>query len=280
MAYPDVPVWLEMARLARDMTFSAAQSVLPHPELSAIRRHGLFIGAPRNGHSLIGSLLDAHPDMVIAHELGVPKYLAAHFSRRQIQCLLLANSRRHARQGRSHIHYSHAVPGQWQGRYRELQVLGDKHGEGFLLSVRARPWLIQQAITTLRPACFIHVVRNPHDAIASVVSSSKRGQSVEGAIRYFESLYATLEQVKAQIEPGFLYEFRFEDFLAAPREQLRQLCGFLQVEADVDYLDACASIVLDEVTDHRGLVQWEPDSLGRVAALMARHDCFAGYRLD
>ncbi len=28
-----------------------------------------FIGYPRSGHTLIGSLLDAHPEMVIAHEL-------------------------------------------------------------------------------------------------------------------------------------------------------------------------------------------------------------------
>ena len=131
MAYPDVPIWLELARLGRDFSWSGIKAMLPNRDLSGIERYCLFMGAPRTGHSLIGSLLDAHPEMVIAHELGVPKYKAAHFSKRQIALLLLSNSGQHAASGRKHIHYSHAVENQWQGRYRRLRVLGDKHGEGF-----------------------------------------------------------------------------------------------------------------------------------------------------
>ncbi len=35
----------------------------------------MFIGYPRSGHSLIGSLLDAHPNIIISHELNVLKKL-------------------------------------------------------------------------------------------------------------------------------------------------------------------------------------------------------------
>lgn len=37
----------------------------------------MFIGYPRSGHSLIGFLLDAHPSMIIAHELHVLKHINA-----------------------------------------------------------------------------------------------------------------------------------------------------------------------------------------------------------
>ena len=39
--------------------------------LGQVRSFCLFIGYPRSGHSLVGSLLDAHPDIAIAHEVNV-----------------------------------------------------------------------------------------------------------------------------------------------------------------------------------------------------------------
>jgi hypothetical protein len=35
----------------------------------------LFIGYPRSGHSLIGSLIDAHPHAALGHELDLLKYV-------------------------------------------------------------------------------------------------------------------------------------------------------------------------------------------------------------
>ena len=42
--------------------------------LSQLERFCLFVGYPRSGHSLVGSLLDAHPDIAISHELHVLRY--------------------------------------------------------------------------------------------------------------------------------------------------------------------------------------------------------------
>ena len=53
----------------------------------------MFIGYPRSGHSLIGVLLDAHPNTIISHELGALKYLHTGFSKGQIYHLLLEKSR-------------------------------------------------------------------------------------------------------------------------------------------------------------------------------------------
>lgn len=280
MAYPDVPIWLELTRLGRDFALSGASLLRPRPEFSNLDRYCFFVGAPRNGHSLVGALLDAHPQALIAHELGAPKYLAAHFGRRQVLALLAANSRRSAANGRPHIHYSHAVPGQWQGRFRELRVMGDKHGEGFLLSVQARPWLTRALVERFDPAFFIHVVRNPYDAIASVAGSSKRGQSPAAAVAYFETLYATLEGVQGQIEADRLHLLRFEALLADPREALISTCNYLGLDAPSDYLDACAAIVLPEPEDHRGLVNWPGELRRRVDDMIDRHDFLQGYRFD
>ena len=85
-----------------------------------------FIGYPRSGHTLIGSLLDAHPQAMIADELDALRYNQAGFSRRQIFYLLLRNSRISAAGGRERTGYHYRVPGQWQGRFEKLRVIGDK----------------------------------------------------------------------------------------------------------------------------------------------------------
>jgi len=280
LAYPDIPIWLELSRLGRDFVFSGGRSLFPQKALAEICRYCLFMGAPRNGHSLVGSMLDAHRNVVMAHELGVPKYMAAHFSVRQLQLLLIANSQQHAARGRRHIDYSHAIPGQWQGRFESLRVIGDKHGEGFLLSVQARPWLVQVLIERLDPLYFIHVVRNPFDAIASVVDSTKRKISLEQGVSYFERLYETLMQVQDQLAPGRLHELRFEDLQSHPREQLAMVCQFLDVDPTVDYLDACASIMLTELPDHRNRVHWDDASRQKVNALIKKYSFLSGYAFE
>jgi len=280
VAYPETPIWLELARLGRDFAFSGVRSLFPQQALSQIRRQCLFMGAPRNGHSLVGAMLDAHRNVIIAHELGVPKYLVAHFSLRQTQLLLIANSRHYAARGRKHIHYSHAVRDQWQGRFERLQVIGDKHGEGFLLSVQARPWLAQAVIERLDPLYFIHVIRNPFDAIASVVTSTKRGQSLERAVTYFERLYETLSEVQDEVAPGRLHEVSFEEFCCHPQKELDKICQFLGVEPSSDYLDACASIVLNHLEDHRGQVEWDDACRQRVEVLIQKHPFLSGYTFD
>ena len=163
-------------------------------------------------------------------------------------------------------------------------MIGDKHGEGFLLSVQARPWLADAVINTMSQAghelCFVHVVRNPYDAIASVATSAKRGRSLDQAIDYFEGLYKVLQPLRQRLGPEQLCEIRFEEFRADPRARLARACAFLGCEASDGYLDACASIMLDELEDHRGRIQWSAESRDRVAAMIDRYPFLTGYRFE
>src|SRR4051812_27120158 len=59
-----------------------------------VRKYCMFIGYPRSGHSLIGSLLDAHSNAIIAHELDALKFIGAGCDKNQLYQLLLDNSRR------------------------------------------------------------------------------------------------------------------------------------------------------------------------------------------
>ena len=100
-----------------------------------VKKYVLFIGHARSGHSIVGSLLDAHPEVIISHEFGsgwefwknetvtgrnLRKYIFffnihknsqfnAYFGRRAP--LSFINEGEHT--------YIYHVPGQWQGQYRD-----------------------------------------------------------------------------------------------------------------------------------------------------------------
>ena len=63
-----------------------------------------------------------------AHELDALRFLEAGFSERQLYYLLVENSRLFTRHGRKWGRYSYAVPGQRQGEFTQLRVIGDNQG--------------------------------------------------------------------------------------------------------------------------------------------------------
>ena len=135
---------------------------MPYPDLRAFC---LFASYGRSGHSLVGSLLDAHPDVVIAHEANALRLVAEGMKRDELYQTLLDNSHRSFERGRRQSGYSYVVEGQWQGRYRTLLVIGDKSG-GRTTKLIERTGLRRFARTVGLPLRIIHQTRNPYDIIA------------------------------------------------------------------------------------------------------------------
>lgn len=242
----------------------------------------MFIGYPRSGHSLIGALLDAHPNMIIAHELGALKYIHAGFSKRQIYHLLREKSLKFAGTGRKGINYSYLVPNQWHGRYKDLQIIGDKHGEAATLRLQARPQLLQRLRNVIdERITLIHVIRNPYDSIKTISLKTKRfKQSLKKSTEYYFSLCNTVMKIKKQIETNDLFELKHEDFIDDPKFYLKGLCNFLGVESSGDYLDDCASIVFKSSHKSRYDVQWSQELIDFVKTNIEKYSFLHGYTFN
>jgi len=241
-----------------------------------------FIGPSRSGKSLTSSLLDAHPAMIIANDLGVLKYIYARFSQRQIYYLLLENSRSFARaEGISHG-YSYKVPNQYQGTFRDLRVIGDDHGVGAILRLRERPWLLQRLREVVSVNTkFVQVARNPYDNISAIVMESKRLKlDLESSIEHFFFLCGAVADTKRQIESSELFELRYESLVESPRICLGNLCRFLGVEVSTDYLSDCASIVFGSPRKSRYDVQWGRELIDIVRERMEHFSFLHGYSYD
>jgi hypothetical protein len=270
-------LWLHRLKKVKFLVSGYWRGLREREALKDVETYCMFIGYPRSGHSLIGFLLDAHPDMVIALELHALYYLQLGVSRLHLYGLLLERSHLWAEKYRGEWQgYSYKVPNQWQGRFRKLRVIGDKKGDGTVLFLSRKPELLHRLRRTVNTKIkFIHVVRNPYDNIATI--SVRNKIDLWDTIALYSSLCETIAKLKRQIDSADLYEVRFESFVEQPRIHLAALCRFLGVECSDDYLDDCASIVFKSPRKTRHRIEWNPESIAVVKDKINQFPFLSGY---
>jgi len=153
----------------------------------------MFIGYQRSSHSLVGAILDAHPEIIIPGEFDLmtrwKKYQAPELIQNNLQKYALfydlhrlsmkqamfgirANFNNTKPTGESTAKYTYHVPGLWQGGYQnKIKVIGDKKGgvtSGILMDPRSMSELGEISQLVQVPMKFIHVTRNPFDNIATM----------------------------------------------------------------------------------------------------------------
>lgn len=219
-----------------------------------------FLGYPRSGHSLVGAALDAHPNMVIAHELDAFRMVSYGFDRRQIFTMLIENSSLMHRYGRIWREFSYAIPDQWQGRFQKLKVIGDKRGGQTAFQITNNPELLDRGLDLFEvDAKFIHVLRNPYDTISSI--SRKDTNTLDEAIRLFFRLCKTIADIEKRVGSDKVKTIYLEDYIARPQTELAGLCDYLGLTADQKYLDDCATIVFHSPRKSRSTVNWPNEKI-------------------
>ncbi len=238
----------------------------------------MFIGHPRSGHSLVGSLLDAHPNAVIAHELNVLECIEKGFDIGRIFQLVLENSRRVAKSGREWEGYSYRVPNQWQGRFERLQVIGDKKGGASTRILSSTPGILRRLSDIIdTDVKFIHVVRNPYDNISTMFKHRRHNRSLESVVEDYFSMCATNSKISERVGGGSVFDLRHEALVEGPQELLGDLCGFLGLEGKEDYLEDCASLVFETPRKTRYDVDWDASTIAAVQEGIDRHEHLRGY---
>jgi hypothetical protein len=239
----------------------------------------LFMGYPKSGHSLVGSLLDAHPDIIIAHEQDVIHCLHRGINREFILFLLLGNSLHYAGTGRKWRGYSYFVPNQWNGRYRDLRVIGDKKGSATVERLYRYPALME----TLKREIpldlkFVHVIRNPFDTISTIGKS--KNLTLDQCIDKILYKYKAAAELKKSIGEDNIFDLYHEEFIKNPRYRLKKLCRFLGQDTSPGYLDDCAGIVNPEPHRSRFEVTWSRRQIRFVEQEIKKYSFLEGYSYE
>jgi hypothetical protein len=238
----------------------------------------LFAGYARSGHSLIAALLNAHRDAVVAHEANIPRYVLPGCSRDELYAKLLARSWWFNRR-RNFSWYSYAVPGQWQGRFANLQVIGDKRAGALTRAWGEHPDLLDRIRALVGvPLRLIHVVRHPLDNIATLARREKR--ELPDAIEYYFRHVEWNHRLSQAVGPGEWLTTHHERLIQDPRAELSALCAHLGLMVYPGYLENCASVVFKEPRLSRRNVAWTDTAIREVATRSSGYPFLRDYRFD
>lgn len=239
-----------------------------------------FIGYPRSGHSLVGSLLDAHPDAVVAHELDALEHVQAGVGRDRLYEMLVESSREFTVAGREWEGYGYQVPDQWQGSFRRLRVIGDKKGAASTRRLADNPDLLERLRDTVSGEMkFVHVIRNPYDNVSTMFNRRRANRSLRATIKKYFALCEANADLKDRLGES-VFDLKHEEFVQNPKLCLGRLCEFLGLEKHEDYLEDCASLVFGSPRKTRHETQWNAGALERLGEGMGRYDFLKDYSFE
>ena len=244
----DPGIWRALRRITIktakivDYPRSYIDGMLSAKHFEHVQTYCMFLGMGRSGHTLVGALLNAHPNALIANELDAIGYIDIGVTRNQLYSLLLRRDGHFARVGRKHKGYDYDVAGQWAGRFRTIQVIGDKRGGASSKRLATKPWLLDRLRRTIGiPVHIIHHVRNPYDSIATMVKRSN--DPLHPTIdRFFDRAHVN-RKLLSEISPAEQLTTHHEALTAEPERTLTSIIEFLGLNPSPDYIAACARIV-------------------------------------
>ena len=176
------------------------------------------------------------------------------------------------------------IPNQWQGRIRQLSVIGDCSPNINIKILSGQNYHVLKSFkeNIKVPLKFILLVRNPYDIISSRVTRSPKGTKKMIRLAFHEFIeYCTLiEKLLNKVSPAEVFVWCLEEHIADPQQKLLQLCSFLDVESTQSYLDDCAKIFYKKPNRSRYLIDWSDDYKSQVATAIEQYDFLSGYSWD
>ena len=275
-----------------------------------VKKFVVFVGYSRSGSTIVGSMMDAHPKVIIANE---NQYMMKWWqgpssepsvSRNKLFPLLCKDSNRSATYGGRAPHhvlrkgYSIGIKSHWQGKYTNLYVIGNKRAEGlttlFLedpLGMTIKYNQLSEALNV--PIIAIHVIRNPFDMVATRmyyahktayphtllaknVTKLHNDNLMKAEMSQMFALAETVMQMEREFKFNILH-IHIEDFVKDADFTIKAMCTYLEVPCPEWYVRSCAESVFPNISRTRELVEWTPENLDLMQERMKRFPFFAGY---
>lgn len=242
------------------------------PHFGKLKTFCCFVGHGRSGGTLVGALLNAHPNIVMSNELNALRRLGTGLTAQQLYRVIYLVSERQVQRGsQGGGGYSYAVPGQWQGRHAELKVIGDRKAGATAYEIVQNPGVLDALDKKVKlDKKFVHVVRNPFDTIATTYHKTNP-RPPENAdahlcreIRNYFARCSAVHLIENRYGAQSICYVFHERLIADPTAQLRRICRFLDVEPRDDYLQSCASIMKTSPHQSRRSLTWSDHQIDMV----------------
>ena len=303
----EAPAPQDVAVLQNDDTDDSTLNPLPESVINHVNTFVFFIGHCRSGHSIIGSILDSHPHIVISHESKIFQRLLKQsepdksyiFNTIWNSSYLSATTgiRTAKSNGKG---YSLAVDDLYQGTYESyIDVIGEKKAELTTELFMHSPARLESVINKLRtalglPMKVFHVIRNPFDNIAtaalfrtfkdSQIGKVKRQNTTVSINSYIlnEEIDTYFRYLQAVEEAKEMFKFDLmvihgKDFVEDPKLTIIEMCSFLKVQCSDEYLDITSKKVFNGESKTRYKIKWEEDQILTVQSYIHKYSNLKRY---
>jgi hypothetical protein len=271
-----------------------SHNLLPSSVIDGVKYFLFFVGHGRGGSSILGSLIDAHPHIVVATDYELFRKWQERPDYHQNQSVLYTSLYLRSKiVAHSYIKnqargYSLYIDHAYMGKYdQSISVIGEKEaGSATSLFQTSRGnWMhsYEQMKSTVKvPIKVMQIIRNPFDNIATMViffqgGSDKRKELVNNGgqmdnpelvdfrIRaYFRNIHAvyTMQQdPKIMLD---IHQIHLADLVRDPMESMKGICKFLGVTCYDWYLRTCKEHTFSDISKTRNKVTWTAAQIAKV----------------
>jgi|TARA_B100000315_G_scaffold172763_1_gene161207 hypothetical protein len=219
----------------------------------------LFIaGSGRTGSTLLGQLINYHPQCLMATEYWLDKKVViengklgkhmnnlAYDAIEQFECGL----ENHKKFGKTIERFQP----RWRGmsqlakekeiEKRTIKVLGDKIGGRLNSTYEKEPEKCEAFFNTLNNVSFIHLLRNPVDSAASYLKSHghKYGNFSESCAAVVNNHVQAHNMLENITKPCLI--MYYEDLLYSPKRELKGICKWLGLDCSDGWLEKISTVV-------------------------------------
>ena len=290
-------------------------NILPQTVVDRVKTFVFFLGNAQSGHSIVASLMDSHPHVVISHQLELFDKLSSNGLHSPIKSAVFnavwedsrqainASGMKNSMRTYSNKRHTLLVDGLYQGRYLDyIDVIGDKKVESTAEMFYTKPdnWstvfnILKSLGVTLK---VIHVIRNPYDNIAkmlllsppevhrlfTIVKKTNKTykqftvRNDDKIQQYFLNHQAVVD-VKKRYDLDVI-EIHGKDLISNPRSTLMKMCNELGVTCSDKYLDICSNKIFKSESRTRDKIKWTDRQLKRIQQNIKKYDCLKGYSFD
>ena len=241
----------------------------------------LFLNRGRSGSSLCGGLISCHPNAIIAHEKEFKNF---DFTDE----IDLYNLLIEAQTNKKFVWQPLRGITTWRDmkQYENIRVIGTKKQGTLIKSISDFEKLETLKNKISIPVKFINIYRNPFDNITTIYNKSQRpkhiktGTTMKDINRAITYYFNGIRMTQEVINREDVLNVQHENLVDNTRKVLVDICEFLDLPLDDEYLDFCKTLIWKQARQTRNSIDWSVDNIMRVEKLKNKYDFLKGYSYE
>ena len=237
----------------------------------------LFIGSGRSGSTIVASILNSHPNVLISHEIGIIK--KGYNSEKLIIDNIISHTKKKS------LNYK-SINKDIKNKdinipKKEIFLYGDKHSDQNTLSIAKNIELFNQFKSNVYNLKLINVVRNPYD---NITTKYLRKQSMfdkkKGFIGAIKQYNIEMNTVKLLSLNNPLFNIRLENLILNPIENISKMFDFFSLDYNMEMIEKITNIILKKPSISRNKINWKQNQIDMVKNIIDKYEWLNGYEYE